>query len=224
MSACQSVLPPHLPYQDVLARVLDNDVAHHYVVGADGRLLGVISLGDIKHLFGEDGLAAVANAHDMMRTDAPAVSVDATVGECLAELEPVDESELPVVDKGGLFLGVIRRHDILSLYTRKLLGSEDLGVMFVTKEHDAERRDYMELPSGHGVEAINAPTEFVGRTLSDLDLRRKHGLLVIGLRRRVRGRIASLAPNPNEPIEEGTILVVEGPKEGLSWISSLSRN
>ncbi len=222
MAVVESTMHPSLPFDRVVARVVEHHAVYHYVVDDDGRLVGTISLVDVKNLLGVAELRHVANAHDIMSPVDLTVGTGDTISECLEQFSETENlTELPVVDSDGVLRGVIRRRDILGLYNRKLLQTQDLGMMFVTKDSGAERRDYMELPSGYGVEGVLVPTAFVGKTLAELDLRKEHELLVVGIRRRDNGGVVCAAPDPHAPLEEGTVLVVEGPKDRLAWIAGL---
>jgi len=222
ISVATSVIAPSLPFSRVVALLVDHHGRYHYVVNDEGRLVGGISFADIKSLLSAPKRERITSAQDIMTPVHATVGIDDTIGDCLERFSAGEElTELPVVDAAGMLRGVIRHKDVLSLYNRELLATEDLGVMFVTKDGADERRDYMELPTGHGVEAVTVPPKFVGKTLTELDLRRKHELLVIGIRRQQRSASVCSAPDPRIPLEEGAVLVVEGPKEELAWIASL---
>lgn len=222
LSTAVSVLSAGLRFDRVVECVLSQDVVQHYVVNKKGRLLGIILLSDVKGLLAEASLKHVVNAHDMMRSDIPTVAISDEIGTCLdCFAKAPNAAELPVVDEQGVLKGVIRHQDILRLYNRKLLRTDDLGVLFVTKEDESKEHDYVELPAGHGVKALDVPQEFVGKTLADLDLRAQHGLLVIGVRQKHNGARVCVTPDPHKPITSGTVLVVEGPKQALDWVSSL---
>lgn len=70
-------------------------------------------------------------------------------------------------------------------------------------------REYVELPGGLGVTEILASAEMVGRSLAELDFRRRYQAMVLGIRRG-EGEAESLVtlPQAAERIEEGDRLVV----------------
>ena len=223
MAAADSVMPRGMPFDRVVAQVLERHVAEHYVVDDDERLVGKISLRDVKDLLGTTELSHLANAHDVMSPVTVKITISETIGDCLERFtEAVELAELPVVDENGALRGVLRRRDVLGLYNRKLHQGEDLGMMFVTKEHTDERRDYVELPKGHAVRAVEVPAELVGKTLAEIDLRKKHDVLVVGVRRRSGGTVVCAAPDPHAPLTDDTVLVVEGPRDRLDLLSSHS--
>jgi trk system potassium uptake protein TrkA len=58
---------------------------------------------------------------------------------------------------------------------------------------------------------LTAPASFVGRSLNDLQLPRRFQVTVVAVRRNRAGRGVLVLPAPNEPLEEGDILVVVSP-------------
>ena len=222
MSRTSHVLRPELLFGAMVDRVLGSIGDCQYVVDEDRKLLGVVHLNQIKSVIRDDALGSLATAYDAMAPDTYAINADDTIEACLRGFSSCELPELPVVANGKL-VGVVRRSDILDLYNRELLDTSDLGLMFVDREEGgAERRDYVELPEGHGVEAIEVPPDFVGKALRDLDLRGRYGLLVVGMRRHAPdGSIHVFAPDPDVPVDRDTVLIVEGPREQLNRFRTL---
>lgn len=65
-----------------------------------------------------------------------------------------------------------------------------------------------ELPLGEDllITELRPPPSFVGHSLIDLQLPRRHGVTVVAIRRSGRGAV--LLPEPNEPVHEDDVLVV----------------
>jgi CIC family chloride channel protein len=222
MAGATHVLPPELPFGVMVDRVLGSVGDCQYVVDPRRNLLGVIHLNQIKSVIRDDALGDVATAYDAMAQDTHAVDAEDTIEACLQRFSSCDLPELPVVEDGKL-VGVIRRGDILDLYNRELLDTPDLGLMFVdSAEGSVDRRDYVQLPEGHGVEAIEVPPAFVGKALQELDLRGRYGLLVVGMRRHAKdGAVQVFAPDPQLPLDRDTVLIIEGPKDELARLQAL---
>lgn len=218
MRQTTAVLAPDTPFQEVVDRLLEHDGHHLYVHGPEGRFLGVVRLEEVKPLLRSRPPEGLVNAYDLLSHTCPTVDPNETLESCLVRFSGTSLRELPVVEEGRQ-VGVIRRDDLLAFLNREILHLDDLGFLFVTHpEEEAEERDYVELPAGHGIEGVVVPPAFVGKTLRELDLRRKRGLLVIGLRVQRDGEVVRLAPDPDAPLEEGTALVVEGPRLQIDWL------
>lgn len=75
--------------------------------------------------------------------------------------------------------------------------------------------DYIELSDDYAMVESTAPGSWVGRNLVELNVRAKYGVAVIAFRR--GGRFV-ISPNPNEPIQQGDILVLLGSGEDLARV------
>jgi arabinose-5-phosphate isomerase len=83
------------------------------VVGAGGRLLGVISDGDLRRLLERDGPNALAHtAGEIMNANPATIAPEAFAGEALALMEGRKITSLIVVGAKGEALGVLHLHDL----------------------------------------------------------------------------------------------------------------
>ncbi len=73
-------------------------------------------------------------------------------------------------------------------------------------------KDYLELGEDEAVVEMEVPQEWVGKSLSDIQLHRKKDLTVLAIKG--EGKEGTL-PRPDAPLQEGDILVIGGPKEEL---------
>ena len=71
--------------------------------------------------------------------------------------------------------------------------------------------DIIDLDSEYSVVEIPAPKEWTGKTLIDLNLRRKYGINVIGIRNHVTGDL-NVCPEPECTIEKDDhiVLIADG--------------
>jgi trk system potassium uptake protein TrkA len=72
--------------------------------------------------------------------------------------------------------------------------------------------DYVELGQDEALIEIEAPREWVNKSLADLQLHRKKDLTVLAIKGENKG---GTLPQPDTPLQEGDILVVGGPKKEL---------
>ncbi len=85
--------------------------------------------------------------------------------------------------------------------------------------------DYFELSRDFSIVELPAPKAFVGQTMGQIDLRARHGLTVIALKRPAPGRDQTatkvVVPGANDRIEPGDILVLLGHNHGLARFDEL---
>ena len=75
--------------------------------------------------------------------------------------------------------------------------------------------DYLDIGPHFGIEKIRPPKAFIGRTLGELDLKMRHGLTPIALRRRTT---VLINPARDERVLEGDELILIGRDDGLEQI------
>ncbi len=85
-----------------------------YVVDADRRFLGVVSLHDIKPYLNEPEMADVIIAEDILREDFPTVTPNVPLRQALEYFAHHDGERLPVLDEGDRkLMGSISKSDLI---------------------------------------------------------------------------------------------------------------
>lgn len=81
------------------------------------------------------------------------------------------------------------------------------------------------LPLGEdlSVTELHLPPDFVGRTLIELALPKRHGVMVVAIRRVVDGKGAVALPNPNEALRADDILVVVSSPAAVERLAGRAR-
>lgn len=85
-------------------------------------------------------------------------------------------------------------------------------------------RNYFELIEGYSVAELEVPESFHGKTLAELDLRRKHGVNLIALKRKGpdRGTVDPV-PAPTEVLRAGDVIAVAGADAALAKMLDLAK-
>jgi di/tricarboxylate transporter len=153
------------------------------------------------------------------------------IGRTLAEVKANDHYQFTVVGwvrkgrrlRGPLSDQVLREGDVLLVHTTPedmIAFRQESGIELhpVEKYRPVEGNVDVEDVSEQLVQAVIAPTsEFIGRTLRDIDFRRRYGAIVVGLWRREAFLQQELARIELEP---GDVLVVQGDEASLSRIGN----
>jgi len=202
------VLHPGDDYCRVVDRFLNARRQRLFVVSADNHLLGAISLHDIKYaLENPDTLTAVV-AHDLMLPVTQVIRPDERLHRATEAFAVSDFERLPVVDKEGLFLGVLAKRDLLAVYAQEVLGRPALLATFVSSKDSQTSRDYVELPPDFSLRMVPLPPELVGKTLAEARLPQTVGARVIEIKRHNDARVI---PTGDTQLLEGDTLIVVGP-------------
>jgi CIC family chloride channel protein len=90
------------------------------VLDGEGKLVGVISLEEIRRVMNEN-LPEQIIAHDIMVTEFPRLTTDTDLAEALRTLSAVDLDELPVLDaERGNFVGLLSRKQLTKIYVERM--------------------------------------------------------------------------------------------------------
>lgn len=84
--------------------------------------------------------------------------------------------------------------------------------------------DYIELSRDFSIVEIEAPKEFVGKSLKQLELRPRYGLTLIAVKRKREdgeGEVTNIAPSADEVIRTRDVLSLLGANERLAQLSAL---
>ncbi len=82
--------------------------------------------------------------------------------------------------------------------------------------------DYISLSRDYSIIEIPAPAMFVGRSLRAIDLRAKHGLTLIAIKRTLNGTMTtSVSPSADEVINEGDTVALVGSNQALVTLEKL---
>ena len=196
-------IPASAPFGTVLDRFLSSTVDEVFVVRSDGALVGTISLHDVKGLVGDDELRELVIAGDIANAGVPTLSPDISAAQCLQEIAATGRESLPVVAHPGsrIPVGLVTRRDLIDLYDRVVLRRDMLGT------YSPEQSQAPALPVGHRLEEVPIPNGWAGRTLRELDLRRRTGITVLGIQHQGRFDISVIA-DPELRLRAGDRLVV----------------
>jgi chloride channel protein, CIC family len=210
------ILRPGDKYSDVVERFFNSRRQRLFVVSADGRLLGAISLHDIKHaLDSPENLTAVV-AHDLMVPVDQVIRQTDRLHRAVEVFAHSDFERLPVVGEGDRFLGVLAKRDLLAVYAQEVLGRPALLATFVSSQDPQTNRQYVEIPPDFSLRLVPLPADLEGKTLAEARLPQTIGARVIEIRRQVPGGEEQVIPGGDTLLQKGDLLLLLGPTVQLN--------
>jgi trk system potassium uptake protein TrkA len=117
-----------------------------------------------------------------------------------------------IQDRHGRILKRTGAHHVI--YPEAAAMGERVGHMVAGKVID-----FMEFDDGFAIVKTRAPAEAVGRSLGETQLRRRHGITVVALKRRGSDFTYATADTVVEP---GDLLIVSGSTEQVERFAALS--
>jgi chloride channel protein, CIC family len=209
------VLPASLPFLQVVERIVQSRHDEFYVVNDSDELLGTVALSGLRHvLFELESLRHVVVAADLTTPARWKLLEDDNLDVATRLFTRAKVDELPVVDPQNprRLVGTVQLQEIVNARSQELVRRDLAGSMASTVSLVGRVRQ-VEVGDGYVVQEIVAPRAFVGRTLRELDVRARHGVQVVFLKRR-EGDVQSLrVPEANDRIVNGDMLIVAGRKE-----------
>ena len=211
MRADPQTLKPGDPYAEVVGKFLSTPRQRLYVLGEDCKLLGAVSLHDIKDsLENPETLTAVV-ALDLMAPVDTVILKDERLHLATEIFARSDYERLPVVDADGKFLGVLAKRDLLAVYAQEVLGRPAMLATFVSSQDAQANRQYVEIPPDFALRMVPVPPELVGKTLAEARLPQTLGARVMEIRRRGDGGEEPVIPAGDTRLEKGDLLLLLGP-------------
>lgn len=108
--------------RDIVKLIAASRQNYFPVVDKTGRFVGIFTSDDVRsHLF-NDAVWELANARDVMSTRIVSVTPQDDLNTALRRFTQLNLDELPVVDASdsSRLMGMLRRHDVIACYNRKL--------------------------------------------------------------------------------------------------------
>lgn len=218
------VLAPSAPFPDIVDRFLEAHRQRLFVVDGDGRLLGAVSLHDIKHVLTEPDRLTMVLAHDLIVPLDLVLQEDERLHRAAEVFAQSNFERLPVVDGDGHFVGVLAKRDLLSVYSQEVLGRPSMLATFKQGGEVDARRDYVELPPDFALRMVPVPPSLVGKTLAEARLPQRSRIRVLEIKREelhpgaeVGGPTldARAIPDADTVLRAGDGLIVLGPEDVL---------
>jgi len=198
---------------------MNESVENLYVTDDRGQLQGTITLNDVKAVINEAGLEHILIAADLMNRRCRSVTPQNSLLECIDGFAAGGEDQLPVVKDRTTpeLLGVVTHRSVFQLYNHEVLKKGTFGLKYVHGSSADPRRDYAELAEDHCLRVVPVTEALSGRTLRDLDLRKRYHVNVVSIRRSgyEHGQRDSEVPDPGQELQPTDSLVVVGPRNSI---------
>mgnify|MGYP002619699555 CR=1 FL=1 len=210
------VLTEAATLEEIRHAALEAELRSVFVVDAEGAVLGFINGNQLARHMLDGTVQPESSARDLMgqRHLTLLYPTDTLAGAMLAFARSGQEV-LPVVDADRRLVGLLRRGDLLSHYSDKVLGEQES----VVQVHQGTGEPDQEVGLGKGLilDRLVVGRAWAGRTISELELRLRTGVLVLEW---CRGDDV-IAVDPRKPLREGDTLAVCGTREQILAARSL---
>lgn len=214
------VIPASATFQTILDLVVQSDHSQFFVVDSKQKLLGAISLTEVRRLIYErETLQHLVVAGDLVDGDRPTVTADEDLSIVMQLFSGTEVDEFAVVSsENSLNLtGVVREKDVIEAHNRESMRRDLVGGLS-SNFRAVEKGQTVDLGSGYAIREIMVPNHYLNRSLRDLSLRERTGVQVLLLRRarKLSARSKEVrVPGADDVLYEGDTLVVAGKLDAL---------
>lgn len=215
-----ATVPLDAPLMSIISRFVEQSVNSVFVLDRKGRLAGVVTLDKIRYLMSDaQALASLAIAKDIMaESNFPVFKPDDSLAEVMKQLAG-HVHEAPVVEDGRI-VGCLWPDDVIRQYNAEVFKRDMASGM--TSMLDDAAASY--IPGASDLRLVQAPVPpyFVGRSISDLDIRKRFGISVLMVKRRQEGReeLVEAAPTADTVFRDGDVLLLMGPEAQIRRFES----
>lgn len=101
-----------------------------------------------------------------------------------------------------------------------LIPEKEMALRLVQSLGSSSFLDYIDFSEEYGIAEIDPPPAWVGKTLRNLDVRRKHRVNVLAIRNEITGKL-NMSPGPEDTIGSEDTVMVLGRNEDLNLLQGL---
>lgn len=217
-------IPYNASFKNFIPVVINSDHDIFCVVDEKDRFLGYITMSSIRNILEDpEAVKHLIVAVDLMDSNPRTVTPDTSLDDVMKLFGQLQVGEIPVVhaqDRKNL-LGYITRRDVIHAYNKEVAKREmTLGLQRAYSSLAVS--DLTELVDGYYLVELHAPRRFVGKSLSQLDLRNRFNVQVVLVRREnQKGEPMRIVPDANYTINERDVLVLMGRRKDLERVRKL---
>jgi len=117
-----TLIPENMPFEMLIKLVTGSQDSYFPVVDVQGKLIGILSVNDLRAILFEESLAKVVVARDVVTPNVVTVSRDESLQSTLDKMVRLNVDELPVVreENPDKIAGMISKRDIISHYHKRM--------------------------------------------------------------------------------------------------------
>jgi CIC family chloride channel protein len=182
---------------------------------SNGRLVGIVSVAELRHVLDDPEIPSVVIAADLLSGTPCCLEPRDTLYDAVALFQQRGIEAVPVVeDRESLrFVGMLTRssvYDTLKGHLERMrasLLSEHAGIAVIEEQSElVHLLGAMSSVETGSVERVPVGKELAGRSLREIDYRKTHGAEVLAIQTLERSFLCP--PDPSRPLAEGDVLLV----------------
>lgn len=217
-------VPESTPAEEILQIMSSGSIQGLYIVNQDNQLVGTLSLGSVRRFLStHHEIPSTSTAKDLANTQYISVTDFTSVGEALKIMSELDVQTLAVVDDRNQITGLIHKSDILREYQELLLKRESTNILgFAMKYVNHPHHEKIDVMEGFQMARIDVPSAFISRTVAMVNVRKKHNIEVLLIRRETAHGWKEIIPDDKIKMQAGDQLLIFGREDRVNKLCSLA--
>ncbi len=206
-------------FTDVLEQIIHSPHNYAYVVDENDQLTGYISMHEIRQTITDyENLKHLLIARDVALPDVEIVRESDNLDYVMKQFGRTGLEEMPVIsdDHEKRILGTIWQRDVINAYNQQIFLRDMSGEVADSVHHVNEGKSVHVVDKYYFYE-LDVPSPLIGKSLIEIDLRKKYNLELILIRRTrtIRNKKATqyIHPHAQTHLKLNDVLLVFGLKE-----------
>jgi CIC family chloride channel protein len=207
-------VPVNEPLMRLVSRYIESPPESVFVTDDDGRFLGTVTINEIRPILNDLGsLKDLITARDLRQTgDIPVFRPTDRLDTVMHRFGTY-RFEAPVVEDGRI-VGSIWPEDVIRRYSAELFKREMASGMTMALDNRSRSEP---IPGVYGMilGEIPVPHGFVGRSLAEIDVRRRFGVSILLIKKKagIQEEIVDQLPDAGYIFRESDVILVMGSEE-----------
>jgi len=218
------IAPPQSSLNEIVHRFIGSGHSHIYLTDSEGRINEQISQEELSTIAPDfEHLRDLVVAADIASPQPVLLHPDDNLDTVMRAFGQHNVSEIPVVarDNHADIRGSIWRIDVISAYNKEIL-RRDLAGGLSNFMGDFTRLNIVEMRDGLFMLEIVAPRAFVGHRIRDLDIRNRHQVEVVMIKRTgAQNRTRLFTPSAGTELRKDDVLLILGDRKSVEAFSRL---
>jgi CIC family chloride channel protein len=208
------------PFHKIMDLTVKSPHSDFFVVDKDGHLLGVVSIRDVRKILREsEALDSLVLAYDLLNPIHHYFTPGDSLDIIMKTFSELNIDELPVVnnDSERIFIGTISKNDVIETYNNEMLKRDTVSSVssYISSLHKLKQ---VQLIDGQVMSEIEIPSEFINKTLRELNLRDRFGVEVVLIKQKSKKEEDErdiVLPSPDYCFQSGDSILIFGSPGGL---------
>jgi CIC family chloride channel protein len=208
------------PFHNIMDLTVRSPHSDFFVIDKDGHLLGVVSIHNVRKVLHEsEALDSLVLAYDLLNPIHHYFTPSDSLDIIMKAFSELNIDELPVVnnDSEKIFIGTISKNDVIQTYNNEMLKRDTVSSVssYISSLHKLKQ---VQLIDGQVLSEIEIPSEFINKTLRELNLRNRFGVEVVLIKKKnseKKHEMDIVLPKPEYRFQSGDSILILGSLGGL---------